>query len=40
MATESTEAGDRILLATSMGDITIQLYSDMPITAGNFNMLV
>ena len=40
MATESTEAGDRILLATSMGDITIQLYSDMPITAGNFKKLV
>ena len=40
MATESTEAGDRVLLATSMGDITIQLYSDMPITAGNFQKLV
>ncbi len=40
MATESTEAGDRVLLATSMGDITIQLYSDMPITAGNFKKLV
>ena len=40
MATESTEAGDRILLATSMGDITIQLYSDMPITAGNFKKLI
>ena len=40
MATESTEAGDRVLLATSMGDITIQLYSDMPITAGNFKKLI
>ena len=40
MATESTEAGDRVLLATSMGDITIQLFSDMPITAGNFKKLV
>jgi len=40
MATESTEAGDRVLLATSMGDIAIQLYSDMPITAGNFKKLV
>ena len=36
MATESNEAGYRVLLATSMGDITIQLYSDMPITAGDF----
>ena len=40
MATESNEAGYRVLLATSMGDITIQLYSDMPITAGNFKKLV
>ena len=40
MATESNEAGVRVLLATSMGDITIQLYSDMPITAGNFKKLV
>jgi len=40
MATESTEAGDRVLLATSMGDITIQLCSDMPVTAGNFKKLV
>ena len=40
MATESNEAGYRVLLATSMGDITIQLYSDMPITTGNFLSLV
>ena len=40
MATESNEAGYRVLLATSMGDITIQLYSDMPITTGNFKKLV
>ena len=40
MAEESTEAGARILLSTSMGDITIQLYPDMPITAGNFKKLV
>jgi len=31
---------DRILLKTSMGDIKIQLYSDMPITTGNFKNLV
>jgi peptidylprolyl isomerase len=29
-----------VLLQTSMGDITIQLYDDMPITAGNFKSLV
>ncbi len=29
-----------VLLKTSMGDITIQLYDDMPITAGNFKKLV
>ena len=31
---------DRILLKTSMGDIKIQLYTDMPITTGNFKRLV
>ena len=40
MATESIEAGAKVLLNTSMGDITIQLYPDMPITAGNFKTLV
>ena len=40
MATESVEAGAKVLLNTSMGDITIQLYPDMPITAGNFKKLV
>ena len=40
MAIESEEAGARVLLNTSMGDITIQLYPDMPITAGNFKKLV
>ena len=30
----------RVLLKTTMGDITIELYSDMPITAGNFEKLV
>jgi peptidylprolyl isomerase len=29
-----------VLLKTSMGDITIQLYNDMPITTGNFQQLV
>jgi peptidylprolyl isomerase len=31
---------DKVLLVTSMGDITIQLYDDMPITTGNFKNLV
>jgi peptidylprolyl isomerase len=30
----------KVLLKTSMGDITIQLYDDMPITTGNFKKLV
>jgi len=31
---------NKVLLRTSMGDITIQLYDDMPITTGNFRNLV
>jgi len=31
---------NRILLKTTMGDITIQLYDDMPTTTGNFRNLV
>ena len=30
----------KVLLETNMGNITIELYSDMPITAGNFEKLV
>jgi len=30
----------QVLLQTSEGDITIELYGDMPITAGNFEKLV
>jgi len=30
----------QVLLKTSEGDITIELYSDMPITTGNFEKLV
>jgi len=30
----------RVLLMTNMGDITIELYDDMPITTGNFKNLV
>ncbi len=30
----------KVTLQTNMGDITIELYSDMPITTGNFEKLV
>jgi peptidylprolyl isomerase len=30
----------KVLLKTNMGDITIKLYNDMPITTGNFETLV
>lgn len=41
MADNSTQANStKVLLKTSMGDITIQLYDDMPITATNFKKLV
>lgn len=30
----------KVLLETNMGNITIELYSDMPVTAGNFETLV
>jgi peptidylprolyl isomerase len=35
-----SSSGTKVLLKTSMGDITIQLFNDMPITAGNFESLV
>ena len=31
--------GGKVLLVTSMGNITIELFTDMPITAGNFKTL-
>jgi peptidylprolyl isomerase len=31
---------NKVLLVTSMGNITIELYNDMPITTGNFRNLV
>jgi len=37
---ESTAGGTMVLLQTSMGEITLELYGDMPITAGNFRSLV
>jgi peptidylprolyl isomerase len=36
---EETEKGEKVLLKTSMGDVTIQLRQDMPVTAGNFAKL-
>lgn len=32
--------GTTVVLHTTMGDVTLQLYGDMPITAGNFEKLV
>lgn len=41
MAEETSQAGGaKVVLNTNMGDITIQLYEDMPVTAGNFRKLV
>ncbi len=37
--TETAE-GTRVVLHTTMGDIVIRLYDDMPVTAGNFERLV
>ena len=39
MSEEKTE-GKIVLMKTSMGDLKIKLYDDMPITAGNFEKLV
>ena len=40
LAPKEEAAVGKALLKTSMGDITIQLYDDMPKTAGNFRDLV
>lgn len=37
---EDTNMGTKVKLETNKGDIIIQLYDDMPITAGNFEKLV
>lgn len=37
---DGQSSGTKVLMKTTMGDITIQLYGDMPITAGNFEKLV
>lgn len=36
----TNNSSTKVLLKTSAGDITIELYSDMPITTGNFKTLV
>ncbi|MCX6709381.1 MAG: peptidylprolyl isomerase [Candidatus Woesearchaeota archaeon] len=33
------KSGERVRLETNMGDIVIELYPDMPVTAGNFKKL-
>jgi peptidylprolyl isomerase len=33
-------AGKRVKLETTMGEIVLELYGDMPVTAGNFESLV
>ena len=40
MVENITPPGTMIKLETNHGDITIKLYSDMPVTAGNFKSLV
>lgn len=40
MAENEYTNGTKILLHTNMGDITLQLRNDMPITTGNFKNLV
>src|SRR3972149_9765218 len=36
----NTSNSGKVVLETNMGNITIELYSDMPITSGNFEKLV
>jgi peptidylprolyl isomerase len=40
LAPTGEKKSTEVLLKTSMGDITLQLYDDMPITTGNFQKLV
>lgn len=39
-STNNQPSGNKVLLKTSMGDITIQLRDDKPVTTGNFKSLV
>jgi peptidylprolyl isomerase len=40
LRSQSSSQSNKVLLKTSMGDITIELFDDMPITTGNFKNLV
>jgi len=40
MVAKNTNSGTRVQLETNQGNIVINLYSDMPITSGNFQKLV
>ena len=40
MSKNKDTGGNKVVLETNKGDIIIQLYNDMPITAGNFKKLV
>jgi len=40
LTNDSTSVNKRVKLETNQGDIVIELYSDMPITTGNFEKLV
>jgi len=37
---ERNDSVEKVLLRTNKGDIIVELYNDMPITAGNFKRLV
>jgi peptidylprolyl isomerase len=40
MTRQGAPGSSKVLLSTNMGDITIQLYDDMPVTTENFQNLV
>ncbi len=40
MSEDSNSSAVKVQLKTNMGEITLELYPDMPITAGNFQKLV
>jgi len=40
MTEDSNSSAVKVQLKTNMGEITLELYPDMPITAGNFQKLV
>ena len=40
IAYKMSSSSEKVLLQTNYGDITIELYDDMPITTGNFKKLI